>query len=143
VLFEGNHDTNRVFSALGEDEALNKLALTYLATIARTPQMFYGSEILMKSPVERDDGLVRSDFPGGWAGDAVNAFTGAGLGDAQRRAQALVKRLFTWRKGSLAVQRGRLVHYAPDRGTYTYFRLDAASGQRVAVVRARRASRSG
>lgn len=134
VLFEGNHDTNRVFSALGEDEALNTLALTYLATIVRTPQMFYGSEILMKSPIERDDGTVRSDFPGGWAGDAVNAFTGAGLGEAQRRTQALVKRLFTWRKGSLAVQRGRLVHYAPDRGTYTYFRLDAASGQRVMVV---------
>lgn len=134
VLFEGNHDTSRVFSALGEDEALNRLALAYLATIARTPQMFYGSEILMKSPVERDDGLVRGDFPGGWPGDTVNAFTGQGLTDAQRATQAFVKRLFTWRKSSAAVQRGQLMHYAPDRGTYTYFRRDAASGSLAMVV---------
>jgi hypothetical protein len=26
------------------------------------------------------------------------------------------------------------VHYAPDRGTYTWFRTDAASGQTVMVV---------
>jgi len=134
VLFEGNHDTNRVFSALGEDVALNKLALVYLATIARTPQMFYGSEILMKSPIERNDGIVRSDFPGGWAGDAVDAFTGQGLDDDQRATQAFVKRLFNWRKTSAAVQRGRLTHYAPDRGTYTYFRTDEKTGAQVMVV---------
>ncbi|MFO1339256.1 MAG: glycoside hydrolase family 13 protein [Burkholderiaceae bacterium] len=134
VLFEGNHDTSRVFSALGEDEALNRLALAYVATIARTPQLFYGSEILMKSPVERDDGLVRGDFPGGWPGDAANAFTGQGLSDAQRGMQAFVRRLFNWRKTSLAVQRGQLMHYAPDRGTYTYFRRDAASGSLAMVV---------
>ncbi len=134
VLFEGNHDTNRVFSALGEDLALNKLALVYIATIARTPQLFYGSEILMKSPIERNDGIVRSDFPGGWAGDTSSAFTGQGLSDAQRETQAFVKRLFNWRKTSPAAQRGRLVHYAPDRGTYTYFRHDERTGAKVMVV---------
>ncbi|HEX5683796.1 MAG TPA: glycoside hydrolase family 13 protein [Ideonella sp.] len=134
VLFEGNHDTNRVFSALGEDRALNKLALTYIATIARTPQLFYGSEILMKSPIERSDGVVRSDFPGGWHGDTADAFTGRGLSEAQREAQAFVKRLFNWRKHSVAVQRGRLVHYAPDRGTYTYFRHDVQTDATVMVV---------
>jgi hypothetical protein len=35
-LFEGNHDTNRIFSALGEDPALMRLALVYMATIHRT-----------------------------------------------------------------------------------------------------------
>ena len=134
VLFNGNHDTSRIFSALGEDEALTRMATVYLATIARTPQWFYGDELLMGSPVERDDGQVRADFPGGWAGDRASGFTGEGLGDAPRRMQAWVRRLFQWRKGSAAVQRGSLVHYAPDRGTYTWFRIDAASGQRVMVV---------
>jgi glycosidase len=134
VLFNGNHDTNRIFSALGEDESLARLATVYLATIARTPQWFYGDELLMKSPLQRDDGLVRSDFPGGWPGDAASGFTGTGLSDAQRRMQALVRTLFNWRRTSLAVQRGQLVHYAPDRGTYTWFRFDPASGQRVMVV---------
>jgi glycosidase len=134
VLFEGNHDTNRMFAALGEDQALNRLALVYLATIARTPQMFYGSEILMTSPIQRDDGIVRSDFPGGWPGDPVNAFSGQGLTAAQRDTQAFVRRLFTWRKTATAVHRGQLMHYAPDRGTYTYFRRDAATGATVMVV---------
>lgn len=133
-LFEGNHDTNRIFSALGEDEALMRLALAYMATTNRTPQMFYGTELLMKSPLERDDGLVRSDFPGGWAGDTVNARTGEGLTTAQRDMQAYVKRLFTWRKTATAVHRGRLMHYVPDRGTYTYFRHDERTGAKVMVV---------
>jgi neopullulanase len=134
VLFNGNHDTSRIFSALGEDEALMKMAVVYLATIARTPQWFYGDELLMGSPVDRDDGLVRGDFPGGWAGDAADGFTGRGLSDSQRRMQALVRTLFNWRKTSAAAQRGTLVHYAPDRGTYTWFRTDTASGQTVMVV---------
>jgi glycosidase len=134
VLFNGNHDTSRIFSALGGDEGLMKLAAVYLATMARTPQWFYGDELLMGSPVERDDGLVRSDFPGGWAGDAVNGFTGQGLSDSQRRMQAFVRTLFGWRRSSAPVQRGKLLHYAPDRGTYAFFRVDAESGQRVMVV---------
>lgn len=134
VLFAGNHDTNRAFSALGEDGALMRLALVYLATTARTPQLFYGDELLMVSPIERSDGIVRSDFPGGWAGDATNAFTGQGLGPAQREMQAFVRQLFNWRKASAAVQRGRLMHYAPDRGTYTYFRTDEKTGAQVMVV---------
>jgi glycosidase len=120
-LFEGNHDTSRAFSALKEDEALMRLALVYLATTNRTPQMFYGTELLMTSPLERDDGLVRGDFPGGWAGDRANARTGEGLSTAQRDMQAYVKRLFNWRKTA-------------DRGTYTYFRHDEQTGARVMVV---------
>ncbi len=55
------------------------MAMIYLLTAPRIPQLYYGTEILKQSPKQRDDGLVRSDFPGGWAGDAVNAFTGKGL----------------------------------------------------------------
>lgn len=134
VLFEANHDTSRLDGTLHGDEALERIALAYVATIARTPQTLYGSEIMMTSPVERNDGLVRSDFPGGWAGDPVNAFNGQGLSPSQRRMQDFVKRLYQWRKTSLAVQRGRLLHFAPDRGTYTYFRHDPSSGQLTMVV---------
>ncbi|RZJ85146.1 MAG: alpha-amlyase [Massilia sp.] len=81
VLFDGNHDTPRIHSLLKHDIGLTKIALAYLATTRRIPQLFYGSELLMRSPVERDDGRVRADMPGGWAGDQVNAFTGTGLVD--------------------------------------------------------------
>ncbi|WP_457427449.1 glycoside hydrolase family 13 protein [Roseateles sp. P5_E7] len=132
VLFEGNHDTNRIFSAVGEDAGLNRIAITFIATTARTPQFFYGSEILMKSPIERSDGLVRSDFPGGWAGDTVDAVSGRGLTDAQRDAQSYLRKLLTWRKSAPAIHHGKLMHYNPLDGVYVYFRT--TDKQKVMVV---------
>lgn len=124
VLFEGNHDVPRVYSALDEDLDLYKMALAYVATMRGIPQFYYGTELLMTSPKQRDDGAVRKDFPGGWAGDPVNGFTGAGLSERQKDAQAFAKKLLNWRKGQPAIHRCRLMHFAPDRGTYVYFRYD-------------------
>jgi glycosidase len=132
VLFDGNHDTPRVFSVLQRDVGLTKIALAYLATTRRIPQLFYGSEILMQSPTERDDGRVRADMPGGWPGDAANAFTGAGLSAEQRDMQDWVRRLFNWRKGERLVHDGALMQYAPLEGVYVFFRYDA--GRAVMVV---------
>jgi glycosidase len=125
VLFEGNHDTPRLFSLLQRDVCLTKIALAYLATTRRIPQVFYGTEILMQSPVERDDGRVRADMPGGWAGDTVNAFSGAGLTAQQRDMQDWVRRLFTWRKTAGVIHDGALMQYAPVGGCYVFFRYDA------------------
>jgi hypothetical protein len=71
-------------------------------------------------------------MPGGWAGDAINAFTGAGLAPRQAEAQAYLKRLLHWRKTSRAVTAGRLLHYIPSDGYYVYFRYD--DRQTVMVV---------
>lgn len=132
VLFEGNHDVPRLHGALGEDLALTKMAIAYVLTMRGIPQFYYGTELLMTSPRERDDGATRQDFPGGWSGDAANARTGAGLSPAQREAQAFLRRLATWRKTQSALHRGRLMHYAPERGTYVYFRYDRAQQVMVA-----------
>lgn len=128
VLFEGNHDTPRTYSVLHEDLDLTRMAWAYLAVVRRIPQFFYGSEILMTSPRHRDDGAVRADFPGGWAGDRVNAFTGAGLTERQAGAQAWLKRLLNWRKSERLVHEGALMQYAPLAETYVLFRYDAAQG---------------
>jgi glycosidase len=125
VLFDGNHDTPRLFSVLKGDVGLTKIAVAYLATTRRIPQLFYGTELLMRSPTERDDGLVRADMPGGWAGDTVNAFTGTGLSAEQRDMQDWVKRLFTWRKANRTIHEGALMQYAPLQGCYVFFRFDA------------------
>ena len=132
VTFEGNHDTARIFSLLNEDMALYRIAISYLLTMRGIPQMFYGTEIAMTSPKVRDDGKVRADFPGGWASDKVNAFTGKGLNSTQKTAQQLVKTLLNWRKSASAIHSGKLMHYAPDNGTYTYFRYNDT--QTVMVV---------
>ncbi len=130
VIFGDNHDMRRLYSQLGEDDGLFELAMAYLATMRGAPQIYYGTEILASS--DGDHGIIRSDFPGGWPGDAVDAVSGRGLTDAQRRAQALVRTLFNWRKGSSVVHRGGLTHFLPKDGVYVYFRhLD---GERVMVV---------
>lgn len=132
MVFPDNHDRSRIFSVLREDVDLLKTLVLFNATTRGMPQFFYGTEILAKSPVVRNDGLLRSDFPGGWAGDAVNAFTGQGLSGDQRAMQQFFKKLLNWRKSSSAVTAGRLTHFIPDGCTYAYFRHDAA--QRVMVV---------
>jgi len=139
VLFDGNHDTPRLFSLLHEDMGLAKMAVAYLATTRRIPQFFYGSELLMTSPTQRDDGLVRADMPGGWPGDVVNAFTGAGLTPAQRDMQDWVRRLFTWRKGAAVIHDGALMQYAPLAGVYVFFRHDAGRTVLVALNKNREA----
>lgn len=132
TIFEGNHDTPRIFSALNEDVALNKLALVMLATLRGIPQMFYGAEILMTSPKQRDDGKVRGDFPGGWDDDQVNAFNGKNLSAAQQDMQTFVRRLFNWRKQQIAIHTGKLIHFLPENNCYVYFRI--AGDKSVMVV---------
>jgi len=127
VLFEGNHDVPRLFSALKEDAGLTKMALAYVLTMPRVPQLYYGTEVLMTSPTERDDGATRRDFPGGWAGDAVNAFTGVGLTPPQADMQAFVRTLLNWRRTQSTVHHGKLMHFVPENGTYAWFRYDAQS----------------
>lgn len=126
VLFEGNHDTPRLFPLLKRDVGLTKMALAYLATTRRIPQLFYGTELLMDSPVERDDGRVRADMPGGWPGDKASAFSGAGLTAEQRDMLDWTRRLFNWRKGERLIHDGALMQYAPLDGVYVFFRFDAA-----------------
>jgi glycosidase len=124
VIFPDNHDMNRFFTQVGEDLDLYKMGLAYVLTVRGIPQLYYGTEILMTSPAERNDGLIRSDFPGGWPGDAVNAFTGKGLTGVQQDAVSYMKTLLNWRKTKSCLHNGKLIHFAPEKGTYVYFRID-------------------
>ena len=133
VIFGGNHDTSRLFSQLDDDLDLYRMAIAYLATMRGIPQFFYGDEVLLQSPKKRADGIVRSDFPGGWEGDKANGFTGKGLSRDQLRAQAWVKALFNWRRDNPVIHRGKLMHYAPLNNTYVYFRYDDDKTVMVAI----------
>ncbi|NNJ88493.1 MAG: alpha-amylase, partial [Eudoraea sp.] len=67
-------------------------------------------------------GLIRTDFPGGWAGDAINAFTGKGLGAKARRMQEFLKTLLLFRKSEAAIHEGATKHFAPENGIYVLVR---------------------
>ncbi len=122
MVFTDNHDTSRIFSALNDSLHLYKNAIVFIATTRGIPQFFYGTEVLFRSPKERDDGAVRADMLGGWPKDKASAFTGLGLSPEQIQAQQFVKRIFNWRKENEAIKSGKLMHYAPEKSTYVYFR---------------------
>ena len=132
VLFEGNHDLSRLYTVLDNDAGAVRMAMAYVATAPRIPQFYYGTEVLMTSMKQKNDGETRKDFPGGWAGDKVNAFTGAGLNHDQIETQSYLKKLLNWRKNQSAVHHGKMLHFVPEHGMYTYFRYD--QNQIVMVV---------
>lgn len=125
LFFGDNHDMNRLFMQLKQDVALTKMALTYLSTIRGIPQIFYGTEILMNNtPHHKNDGLIRSDFPGGWKDDKANGFTGEGLNADQQSVQTYLKQLLNWRKKNPVIANGQTLHFAPFNGMYVYFRFN-------------------
>lgn len=123
VLLLDNHDEPRFFSVVGENVEKQKMGFQWLLTCRGIPQLYYGSEVLVKG-FKAPDGLVRSDFPGGWSTDTKNAFTGKGLTDDEKSTQDLVRKLANFRKTSSALTTGKLMHYVPVDGLYVYFRYD-------------------
>ena len=132
VIFPDNHDMARIFDQVDRDYDLYKMAMTYVLTMRGIPQIYYGTEILAKSDAGGDHGLLRTDFPGGWAGDKVNAFTGQGLGEQEKNAQAFCKTILNWRKNKEVIHSGKLMHYAPDMGLYSFFRY--SDTEKVMVI---------
>lgn len=125
MLMGDNHDMNRLFMQLKQDVTLTKMAMVYLSTIRGIPQIFYGTEILMdNTPNHKNDGLIRSDFPGGWKGDKTNGFTGEGLSADQQSVQIYLKQLLNWRKKNPVIANGQTLHFAPFDGLYVYFRYN-------------------
>lgn len=124
LVFPDNHDMSRIFTQLHGDVANTKVALSYLLTLPRIPQIYYGTEILMHDfDKPGDHGLIRTDFPGGWKGDVVNAFTGEGLTANQKEMQSYLKKVLNYRKNSKAIHHGKTVHFAPENGVYVLFRV--------------------
>jgi len=124
MIFPDNHDMSRIFTQLHGDIANTKMALSYLLTLPRIPQLYYGTEILMNDfDNPGDHGLIRTDFPGGWQGDEVNAFTGEGLNEHQKDMQAYLKKLLNYRKYSKAIHEGKTIHFAPENSIYVLFRV--------------------
>jgi len=133
VVFADNHDMSRLFSQVGENVALWKLGLAYLLTTRGIPQIYYGTEILLANPGTEDHGIIRSDFPGGWPGDVVNAFSGKGLSPAQLSAREWLKNLLRWRLNQDLVHRGKLTHFVPQDNVYVFFRHEGEKKLMVAL----------
>lgn len=121
VFFE-NHDTDRINEVYKNDVKKYKMALALIATIRGIPQIYYGSEIGMAGNKEKGDADIRRDFPGGWKGDANNAFTNEGRTATQKDYFDFSSKLLNWRKNKTVIHSGMTTHYVPDNNVYVYFR---------------------
>jgi glycosidase len=131
VIFLDNHDMTRFLSQVNEDEAKLKMGIGWLLTSRGIPEMYYGTEILLKG-VSHPDGLVRGDFFGGWKEDKQNKFTEAGRTAAENSTFNWTRTISNFRKNSSAIKTGKMMQFVPENWVYTYFRYD--NKQTVMVV---------
>ena len=124
VIFPDNHDQSRIFTVVGEDYDLYRIAIAYYLTMRGIPQIYYGTEVLMSHPGTGSHGAIRAEFPGGWNDHKKNAFTGKDLSDLEREAQSFVKKLLNWRKTKSVIHAGQLMQFTPINNVYVYFRYD-------------------
>lgn len=121
MAFVENHDTDR-FLANGKDSTALKQAYALLLTMNRTPQLYYGTEILMNGTKEVTDGNVRKDFPGGFPDDKANKFTREGRTAAENAMFDWTSRLLHWRQGNEVITQGTQTQFIPYHGIYVIAR---------------------
>ncbi|MDX2285499.1 MAG: glycoside hydrolase family 13 protein [Bacteroidia bacterium] len=134
VVFLDNHDVGRFYSAVKEDFNAYKMGLGFLLTTRGIPQVYYGTEILMKNNFDwGNHDKVREEFPGGWPGDKVNKFAAAGRTPQEQAAFTFFRTLANYRRTSSALRTGKLMQFVPENGTYVYFRYDPKQTVMVAM----------
>ncbi len=132
VVFADNHDLDRLFSGLGEDLNKLRLTMTFLLTTRGIPSVYYGTEILKTGLEHTSHGDIRTDFPGGWPQDKVNAFTENGRTQQQNEAFEFIRKLLHYRKNNEVLHYGKLTHFIPENNVYVFFR--SLGSRRVMVI---------
>jgi glycosidase len=125
VSFIGNHDTARFMTEAGGSAAKLKLALGLVSTLRGMPQIYSGDEIGMDGG---EDPGNRHDFPGGFAGDAHNAFTKAGRTATEEDVFAWTSGLLKMRASYPALQTGIEQNLFADEDVIAYVRSTDETG---------------
>lgn len=122
LVFLENHDTDRINEVFNGDPANYRMALTIIGTCRGIPQLYYGSEIGMRGEKSKGDADIRRDFPGGWNGDAQNAFMERT--PEQKEFYDFTQKLFNWRKSKDVIHNGKTMNFLPENEVFTYFRYN-------------------
>lgn len=128
VTFVGLHDVDRFMSVKGATVDGLKLAFTTLFTIRGIPLIYYGDELGLPGGSDPDN---RRDFPGGFSGDARDAFTEGGRTESERTLHDHVRALATLRRTHTCLREGRQVNLWVEPQAWVYGRV---SDQGRAVV---------
>jgi len=122
LIFAENHDTQQINFTCHNSLDKFKMAMSFLMTTRGIPQIYYGTEIGMGGDKDKGDGSIRLDFPGGWAGDSINAFKADGRTKVENEYFNFMSKLLNWRKNKNVIHSGKLLHYTPLNDVYVYFR---------------------
>jgi neopullulanase len=119
VPFFANHDVPRFAGPESGSSAKLRLAFGLTLTLRGIPEIYYGDEVGLPGGGDPDN---RRDFPGGWIGDANDAFTQSGRTRAQQDIFSHVQSLLRLRREHAALRGGRLWHLASDESSYVFAR---------------------
>jgi glycosidase len=115
----GSHDESRFMSEEGATIQGLKLAQTFLLTYRGIPLLYYGDEIAMPGGRDPDN---RRDFPGGFPGDARDAFEASGRTPAEQEVWTHLQRLLRVRDERADLRTGQMVHLHVAEQQYVYRR---------------------
>ena len=120
VTFIGVHDMLRFMNEKGATTEGLKLAQTFIMTTRGTPLLYYGDEIAMAGGGDPDN---RRDFPGGFPGDARNAFIKDGRTPAEQDVFEHLRRLGRLRAELEPLRRGRSLDLLDAEQQMAYARM--------------------
>jgi len=128
-----NHDTERFMSLDGATLEGAMMHTAFMLSVRGIPQLYYGEEIAMEGKGDPDN---RRDFPGGFPGDAHNAFEAAGRKPREQRMYDWTRAWLRLRADHSAIRRGRLIDLIYDDDVYVFARQDQHETVIIAINRA-------
>ncbi len=116
-----NHDVKRFMSLEGATLEGAMMHVAFTLSVRGTPQLYYGEEIAMEGGDDPDN---RRDFPGGFAGDARDAFTKAGRTPREQRMFEWTRDWIRLRRERSSLRRGATLDLFFDDDAYAFARRD-------------------
>jgi len=123
VTLIGNHDDPRFLSEPGATIQEMKAATGFLLTVRGIPQLYAGDEVAMKGGGDPDN---RRDFPGGFPGDAQNAFIAADRTPEQQEVFQTTQYFLMLRREHSALREGKQFDIGFDDNYFAYLREDGS-----------------
>ena len=121
TVMTNNHDTDRFMSLQGATLEGAMLHTAFMLSMRGIPQLYYGEEIAMTGGHDPDN---RKDFPGGFAGDAVDKFTKAGRTADEQKMFEWTQKWIKTRKQNVALKTGFVTDLFYDNDSYIFSRSE-------------------
>ena len=124
TVMQNNHDTDRFMSLPNATLEGAMLHTAFVLATRGIPQLYYGEEIAMTGGHDPDN---RKDYPGGFAGDAVDKFTKAGRTADEQKMFEWTRNWIATRKRNTALREGETTDVFYNENVYVFRRKKGES----------------